>query len=345
MVEVETRRLRLRPIAAGDLPALKAMFADPDVMRFLPTGEPRSVEETQAELDYMVRHWRECGFGVWAVILKDTGEFAGYCGLQYLHEEPGGVSAEALRDGTDVEVVAGLGKPYWSRGIAPEATRAALRYGFETLRLPRIIAAIHPDNGASRHILTSIGMVEDPLLRYYGDTPHFVIRREEWNMSGKGPKTLGLDYAGKKEEVIRFLESEGNALLVLATSAEDRVLARTVLIASDGLDIYFYTWKHSRKCEQIRKNPRVALCKDNVTIEGVAEILGSLRDERNADCARLLKAKLPGMVAKWERYPSMVIVRVRSTAAAFGVNIDGETYMEYVDLENGTAHAEIWADR
>jgi RimJ/RimL family protein N-acetyltransferase len=180
MPEIETRRLRLRPMAPEDLPALARMFSDPDVMLYLPTGEVRSAEETHVELDYMVDHWRERGFGVWAVIVKETGEFAGYCGLQYLHEEPGGVSAEALRDGTDVEVVAGLGKPYWSQGIAPEATRAALRYGFETLRLPRIVAAIHPDNGASRHILTSMGMRLDAVLRYYGDCPHFVIRREEF---------------------------------------------------------------------------------------------------------------------------------------------------------------------
>lgn len=179
--EIETRRLRLRPMTRDDLEPLVCMFADPDVMRYLPTGEPRSVEETQAELSYIVDHWRQRGFGVWAVLLKDTGEFAGYCGLQYLHEEPGGVSAEALEGGTDVEVVAGLAKPYWRRGIAPEATRAALRYGFETVRLDRIVAAIHPDNDASRHILQTMGMRFDDTIRYYGDdVPHLVIHRAEF---------------------------------------------------------------------------------------------------------------------------------------------------------------------
>ena len=183
MPEIETRRLRLRPMTLDDLPRLARMFADAEVMRYLPTGEPRSVEETEVELNYMVDHWRQRGFGVWAVILKDTGEFAGYCGLQYLHEEPGGVSAEALEGGTDVEVVAGLARPYWKQGIAPEATRAALRYGFETVRLGRIVAAIHPDNGASRHILQSMGMKYDEAIRYYGDdVPHFVVYRDEFRL-------------------------------------------------------------------------------------------------------------------------------------------------------------------
>jgi len=180
---IETRRLRLRPMTLDDLPALAHMFADPEVMIYLPTGEPRSVEETQVELRYMVGHWQQRGFGVWAVTLRDTGEFAGYCGLQYLHEEPGGVSAEALQGGTDVEVVAGLAKPYWQQGIAPEATRAALRYGFEAVRLARIVAAIHPDNDASRHILQSMGMKFDDAICYYGDdVPHLVIYRDEWQL-------------------------------------------------------------------------------------------------------------------------------------------------------------------
>jgi len=183
--EIETRRLRLRPMVLDDLEPLVRMFADPDVMRYLPTGEPRSVEETQVELSYMVGHWQLRGFGVWAVNLKDTGKFAGYCGLQYLHEEPGGVSAEALETGTDVEVVAGLAKPYWHRGVAPEATRAALRYGFETIRLDRIVAAIHPDNDASRHILQTMGMRFDDTIRYYGDdVPHLVIHRAEFRPDG-----------------------------------------------------------------------------------------------------------------------------------------------------------------
>jgi len=103
--------------------------------------------------------------------------------LQYLHEEPGGVSAEALEAGTDVEVVAGLAKPYWRRGIAPEATRATLRYGFETIRLARIVAAIHPDNDASRHILQTMGLHFDDTIRYYGaDVPHLVIHSHEFHI-------------------------------------------------------------------------------------------------------------------------------------------------------------------
>jgi len=179
-VGIETLRLQLRPIALDDLAALAQLWSDPEVMRYLPTGEPRSRQETRVELTYMLDHWPAYGYGTFAVRLKGQTPFIGYFGIQHLHEEPGGVSAEALQNGTDVEVIAGLAKPYWGQGLATEATKAVLRYGFETVRLPRIVAAIHPANAKSRHILESVGLVHDPTIDYYHQCPHFVIRRDSY---------------------------------------------------------------------------------------------------------------------------------------------------------------------
>lgn len=153
-----------------------------------------------------------------------------------------------------------------------------------------------------------------------------------------------LDYPKKKEEIIKFLESKDNAIMVLATSHNDRVVARNVLIASNGLDLYFFTWGHSRKCIQIRENPRVALCKDDVQIEGVAEILGGLLDEKNKEYADVLRNKFPDSVERWKYRPGMSIVRVRPTIiATAGGTIDDQIYLDYLDLENKTAYAEKWA--
>ena len=153
-----------------------------------------------------------------------------------------------------------------------------------------------------------------------------------------------LDYPKKKEGIIKFLESKDNAIMVLATSHSDRVIARNVLIASHGLDLYFFTWRHSRKSVQIRENPRVALCKDDVQIEGVAEILGGLLEEKNKEYADILRNKFPDSVEMWEHRPGIVIVRVRPTLiATAGETSDDQVYLDYVDLENETAYAERWA--
>ena len=152
-----------------------------------------------------------------------------------------------------------------------------------------------------------------------------------------------LDFEEKKKEVIKFLESKENETMVLATSYKERVLARNVLVASKGLDLYFFTWKHSRKCMQIEKNPKVALCKDRVQIEGVAEILGSLLDESIKEYTDIMRDKFPEAIKSWERRPGMVIVRVRPTVVVTGGSVDEPVSLDFLDLNSQRAYSERWA--
>ena len=130
--------------------------------------------------------------------------------------------------------------------------------------------------------------------------------------------------------------------MALATARNGRVLVRNVNIASDGLDIIFFTWKHSRKCKQIEANPRVALCKDMIQIEGVAEIVGPLLSEETKADTDILRNKFPKAIAFWEGRPGMVVVRVSPTFAVMGGSID-DPCLEFLDLENETAYTERWA--
>jgi len=65
-------------------------------------------------------HWRERGYGVWAVEDLTTGTFAGHCGLRFL-EEVG-----------ETEVYYAFAKPFWGRGLATEAVGATVRFGFDS---------------------------------------------------------------------------------------------------------------------------------------------------------------------------------------------------------------------
>jgi len=152
-----------------------------------------------------------------------------------------------------------------------------------------------------------------------------------------------LNFKEKKKELARFLNSKKNRHMALATSSDGIVQARIVLIASKGLDIYFFTWKHSRKCKQIEKNPRVALCKDTTQIEGTAEILGNLSDQKIKKFTDVMRHKYPDAINKWEQKPGMVLLRVKPTFAVMGAYSNGDTYIDYLDLENRKAHSEKWA--
>jgi general stress protein 26 len=152
-----------------------------------------------------------------------------------------------------------------------------------------------------------------------------------------------LNFKEKKKELIRFLNLKKNRHMALATSADGMVQARMILIANEGHDIYFFTWKHSRKCKQIRKNPRVALCKDTVQIEGTAEILGDLSDEKIKKFTDVMRHRYPDAIKKWEHRPGMVLLRVKPALAVTGASGNGDTYIDYLDLKNQKAYSKRWA--
>jgi RimJ/RimL family protein N-acetyltransferase len=144
MPEIETARLRLRLFRLDDLDDYyTAIRRDPDVMRFLPGGQPQSRERTEQVIGKSIDYWQDHDFGGFAVIHKADGKLIGQCGL---HVIPGQ---------TDVELFYALAKPYWGQGLAAEAGHACLRYGFETVGLARIVAVFAPGNMRSERVMPS----------------------------------------------------------------------------------------------------------------------------------------------------------------------------------------------
>jgi general stress protein 26 len=153
-----------------------------------------------------------------------------------------------------------------------------------------------------------------------------------------------VDYEKSINKFLSFLENRDNAVMVLATSANNVVMARPVLIINDNWDIYFFTWKHSRKCAQIERNNMISLCKDKVEIEGTAEILGLITSDENKEVFRLFKQKCPDAIKTWENKPNMVFVKVEPLLARVdSYFINDNAYIEYVDFIKQNAFMEKWA--
>jgi Acetyltransferases, including N-acetylases of ribosomal proteins len=143
---IKTDRLILRAFTLDDLDSLFSIFSDPDVVRYLGYGTSPSRLETQAILNSYFAHWQKRGFGRWGLVCKQSGQLIGYCGLRW-------------RDHLDSpEIVYLLAKEFWGKGLATEAARACLRYGFERLGFERIIAVTRPENVASQRVMEKIGM-------------------------------------------------------------------------------------------------------------------------------------------------------------------------------------------
>ena len=150
----ETERLLLRIPQPSDLGNLAALFADPDVMRYVGNGQPADRTEAEKAVTSIIAHWHRQGFGRWIVEEKASGEFVGYGGLRSLFGTP--------------EVVYHFAKAHWGKGFATELARASLSYGFDEHRFARIVALAKPDNAASIRVMEKLGMHFEMQTSYYG---------------------------------------------------------------------------------------------------------------------------------------------------------------------------------
>jgi RimJ/RimL family protein N-acetyltransferase len=159
----------LRAFEPRDAAAFFALNGDPEVMRY--TGETLVADVASARsIIEAYPDFEEHGFGRWATILKEENRVIGFAGLKVLPEYDGAVD---------------LGyrflPEHWGKGLATEASRACLRFGFETLGLDEIIGLVLPENTASIHVLEKVGMVRDGNAPCMGlDAQRYIIDSTRW---------------------------------------------------------------------------------------------------------------------------------------------------------------------
>jgi|SRR5690348_4616155 RimJ/RimL family protein N-acetyltransferase len=142
---LDTQRLILRQFRQDDFEALAAIHADPEVMRYLGDGRPKSRAETWLMMASYLGHWELRGYGLWAVEEKATRRFIGRIGLLNPEGWPG------------LEVAWTLARDRWGNGFATEGARAALEHAFSILKRDHVISLIHPDNFNSIRVAQRIG--------------------------------------------------------------------------------------------------------------------------------------------------------------------------------------------
>lgn len=156
MADLVTDRLVLRSWRDEDRAPFAAHNADPQVRRWYPGTLTR--EQSDATVDRLAAHDAAHGFTFWAVADRATGEFVGMVGLLTVSFEP----PFTHRADPCVEIGWRLGVEWWGRGLATEAARAALDFGFTELALPEIVAFAVPGNRPSLAVMARIGMTHDP---------------------------------------------------------------------------------------------------------------------------------------------------------------------------------------
>jgi len=170
---IETPRLRLRKTRWRDYAALCKILRDADVM-YAWEG-PYSHAQVADWIKRHRRNDRKYGFSLWAVVLKETGEMIGQCGIQPL----------AYQGEQALELGYLFRKAFWHKGYATEAAMACRDYAFETLGAREVFAAIRDTNTASQNVARRCGMAirGEFVKRYRGvEMPHyaFSVKRDVW---------------------------------------------------------------------------------------------------------------------------------------------------------------------
>ncbi|NLF03364.1 MAG: GNAT family N-acetyltransferase [Anaerolineales bacterium] len=144
-MHIETPRLLLRHQRAEDIPALVALWCDPEVTRYM--GGPRQPARLREEFERVLVEGPE-PYDLYPVVEKESGAVIGYCGL--LDKEIEGV--------VEIELVYVLARAHWGRGYASEIARALVADACGRQGLVRLVSLIEPGNIASERVALKAGM-------------------------------------------------------------------------------------------------------------------------------------------------------------------------------------------
>ncbi|MFI7650503.1 GNAT family N-acetyltransferase [Micromonospora sp. NPDC049460] len=144
---LHTDRLLLEPYGPDDAEDFVALFTDPEVGRFMGDG-PMAAEAAGALFGRVfTKVYAADLFDVWAV--RREGRYVGHAEIKRTDQVDGH------------ELVYALAKPAWGAGLGTELARALVRYGFDTLGLPRVYATVADANHASLALLGKLGFVHE----------------------------------------------------------------------------------------------------------------------------------------------------------------------------------------
>ena len=167
---IETPRLLLRNYSLSDFDSLYEIMSDPETMQHYPA--PFDADRTRNWITWNLDNYEKYGFGLWAVVLKETGEFIGDCGITLQN-----IDGEILP-----EIGYHIHKKYWRRGFAKEAARAVRNWGFRNTQYDIFYSYMKYTNIGSWSTALANGMKK---VKEYPDPKNtisyaYAITREEW---------------------------------------------------------------------------------------------------------------------------------------------------------------------
>ena len=176
-----SERLGFRNWTSKDLTEFSALNADVDVMEHFP--HPLTQNETSQFISRLQGHYEKNGYTYFATEVLKTGDFIGFIGFAFQDYKT------KFTPATDIGWR--LKKSAWGKGFATEGAKRCLLYGFQKLKLNKIISTCSKGNSKSEHVMKKIGMkkagsFKHPKLKEYPtyeDCIVYEIYKEDWQLS------------------------------------------------------------------------------------------------------------------------------------------------------------------
>lgn len=252
---IETERLILRNYTTEDFDALYEIVSDKETMQHYPS--PFDEEKTRDWIKWNLENYEKYGFGLWAVVLKETGEFIGDCGITIQN-----IDGELLP-----EIGYHIHKKYWRRGFAKEASRAVRDWVFKNTKYNEIYSYMKYTNVPSYSTAIANGMKK---VKEYIDPKNeisyaFSISRLEWENLIGGKKTVtkqelkdALSKLGVEKGMTLEVHSSLKSFGTLEGGAETLINSLKEIVTEDG-SIFMPALRLSREMEPTEEDKKLGI--------------------------------------------------------------------------------------
>ncbi len=184
MFMIETNRLKLRELNENDEEFLQGILSDAETMEYYPA--PYDINRVRNCINKSLKSYKENGFGLWGIILKEQNKFIGQCGITI--QDIDGVVVP--------EIGYHINKEFWKKGFATEASAASLKYGFEKLHLNEIYIHTYVKNIPSQRVAEKLSMKRIKEFEKYIKDYNIDMRHVVYKMDDKQYRQIKNNFAG-----------------------------------------------------------------------------------------------------------------------------------------------------
>ena len=170
-MQIQTERLQLSPIQEQDAEELHQIWLQPLVRQYLWDNSLVAIDEVQEIIARNQTALSQSLYGLWGVRKLEQKPLIGFCGYWPFFDPP------------DVQLIYGLSRRYWGRGLATEMALAMIQYGFSSLDFTQIKASTDAPNKRSIAVLERLGMLREKQQNIDGkETIFYTLERENFGV-------------------------------------------------------------------------------------------------------------------------------------------------------------------